>query len=147
MNYRNLFIIPALLAAVTANGQTQQSPAERIVEHHMASGNSRNIDEIMTDYADDAILIAPDGAVHKGKQAILASFQQLMTQDPSSIITPTRKIYEGDVGYIVWTINAGQPNVVNGSDTFIIRDGKIVVQTVTILPPPPVPAQPAGSSE
>jgi len=138
MNYRNLFMIPALLTAISATAQTAVSPVEQIVEHHMAAGNSRNLDEIMRDYADDAILIAPDG-VNKGKQAILAAFQQLMTQEPASVIIPTRKVFEGNVGYIVWTMNAGQPNVVHGSDTFIIRDGKIAVQTVVILPPPSPP--------
>ena len=136
MNYRSLFVIPTLLVTIAASGQTPVSPAGQIVEHHLASGNSRNLDEIMRDYTDDAIVIAPDG-VNKGKQAIHAAFQKMISQEPYPVITATQKIYEGNVGYIVWTMNAGQPNAMHGSDTFIIRDGKIVVQTVAIFAPPP----------
>lgn len=140
MNYHRLIVLPALLITVTATAQTSVSPAEKIVEHHLASADSRNVEEIVRDYADDAILISPDG-VNKGKQAIHTAFQQMMAQQPFPALTTTRKVFEGNVGYITWTMNAGQPNAVSGTDTFIIRNGKIVVQTVAILTPP-APAKP-----
>ena len=138
MKHRKLIMIPAIFIAFSVFGQTSVYPTRQVVEHHLNAGNSRNLDEIMLDYADDAILIAPDG-VNKGKPAIQAAFQQLFTQDPYPVITLTREVYEGDVGYIVWTMNTGQPGALQGSDTFIIREGKIVVQTVAVLPPPAQP--------
>ena len=109
---------------------------ETVVEHHMQSGNNRNVEEVMRDYADNAILISPDG-VYKGKQAIRTSYEQLVAQGSESVITADRKIFEGEVGYVAWSMNAGQGPAVHGSDTFIVKNGKIVVQTVTIFLPPP----------
>jgi hypothetical protein len=138
MQTRILCFLPVFCLAAAAAAQTPVSPVQKVVEHHVASGTSQNVAEIMRDYADDALLIAPDG-VYKGKQAIQGAFEQLLAQ-PAPDMTITRSVYEDDIGYIYWSMNAGQPGALSGSDTFIVRNGKIKVQTVAIFPPPPAPA-------
>jgi ketosteroid isomerase-like protein len=138
MKLRNLLILSAMLVSTALIGQTPSSTAEKIVQHHITAAEHQNVAEIMLDYADDALLIAPDG-IYRGKQAIQGAFENLLNQ-PAPVMTLTRSVYEGDVGFIVWTMNAGQPDAVQGSDTFIIRDGKIAVQTVAILSPPTPPS-------
>jgi hypothetical protein len=49
-------------------------------------------------------------------------------------VTPTRIWSDGDVGFITWTANGGR---FQGSDTYLVRDGKILVQAVFIGAPPP----------
>lgn len=131
-----MLLFTNFIIATVAVADTSISPTERVVEHHMLSGNNRNVEEVMRDYADDAILVGPDG-VYKGKQAIRKSYEQLVSQGSDSIITADRKVFEGEVGYVAWTMNAGQGPAVHGSDTFIVKNGKIVVQTVTIFLPAP----------
>jgi len=36
---------------------------------------------------------------------------------------------EGEVAYIVWHANCASAEVALGTDTFVVRDGKITVQT------------------
>ena len=131
-----LLLITNIITAPFVMADASIPSTETIVEHHMQSGNNRNVEEVMRDYADNAILISPDG-VYKGKQAIRASYEQLVAQGSESVITADRKIFEGEVGYVAWSMNAGQGPAVHGSDTFIVKNGKIVVQTVTIFLPPP----------
>jgi hypothetical protein len=38
---------------------------------------------------------------------------------------------EGDVGYIVWHASCADQDIVIGTDTFVVRDGKIATQTYT----------------
>lgn len=128
-------LIISLATTTLALADTTTSPTEKVVEHHIQSGNDRNIEEVMRDYADDAILIAPGGVLFKGKQAIRTSFEQLMAQDTGSAVVPNQKVFEGEVGYVVWTMDAGTAGAAHGSDTFIVRNGKIEVQTVTIFQP------------
>ena len=132
MKHIVLLLATSLLAVTSARAGTIPT-TEQVVEHHMRSGNAQQVEEVMHDYAANAILVAPDG-VHKGKQAIRASYEQLAS-GPKSTITADRKVFEGEVGYVAWTMNAGQPGAVHGTDTFIVRKGKIVVQTVTIFQP------------
>ncbi|MFO1409722.1 MAG: hypothetical protein U1F06_04995 [Steroidobacteraceae bacterium] len=44
-----------------------------------------------------------------------------------------QQVYAGEIGYITWTQNAGTPQEVHGSDTFVVRNGRIVAQTVAIV--------------
>ena len=133
---KHLASIPALILLTTGlvMAQTPATTTEKVVEHHIQSGNDRNVEAVMEDYADDAILIAPGGIVHKGKQAIRGSFEELVAQGDGPVVIPDQKVYEGEVGYVVWTMNAG-PAAIHGTDTFIVKNGKIVVQTVTIFQP------------
>lgn len=135
MKYLLSLSVITLLTTTAVMADSAVSTTEKVVEHHINSGNNRNIEEVMHDYADDAILIAPGGIVYKGKQAIRTSFEQLMAQDGGSAVVPAQKVFEGDVGYVVWTMNAGTGSMAHGSDTFIVHDGKIRVQTVTIFQP------------
>lgn len=131
-----LLLIPNIIAVAVVMADTSIPSTESVVAHHMQSGNNRNVEEVMRDYADNAILISPDG-VYKGKQAIRKSYEQLVAQGSESVITADRKVFEGEVGYVAWSMNAGQGPAVHGSDTFIVKNGKIVVQTVTIFLPSP----------
>ena len=46
-------------------------------------------------------------------------------------LTYTRRVFSGNVGYVVWTMGE-----LTGADTFIVRDGKIVAQTGVVFAPP-----------
>ena len=135
MNRLTLLLMTFLLSIPYAHSQSAVPLTQQVVEHHIQSGNNRDLEAVMSDYADDAILIAPGGVLYKGKPEIQTSFEQLLAQDGGSIITADQKVFEAEVGYIVWTMNAGQPGAAHGSDTFIVHNGKIVVQTVTIFQP------------
>jgi hypothetical protein len=39
---------------------------------------------------------------------------------------------EGEVAYIIWHAKCASADIVFGTDTFIIRDGKIAVQTFAV---------------
>ena len=131
------FTLLALIAlgALPLSGQSASAGSpEQIVNHHMSAAGSGRVDELMSDYADDAVLISPD-AVLKGKQAIRGLFQTLMTPGPAALapIDVKKRVFEGDVGYVTWIQNAGKPDEQKGSDTFVIRNGKIVYQTVMMV--------------
>lgn len=133
MKHLLLLLATSLLAVTSVWAETAIPTTEQVVEHHMRAGNEQNVAGVMHDYGADAILVAPDG-VYKGKQAIRASYEKLAS-GPKATITADRKVFEGEVGYVAWTMNAGQPGAVHGTDTFIVRHGKIVVQTVTMFQP------------
>ena len=50
---------------------------EEILNHHMKATNEGNLEEIMLDYAEDAVLITKDTGVVKGKEALRQFFQML----------------------------------------------------------------------
>jgi ketosteroid isomerase-like protein len=111
----------------------EPSTTEKIVTHHMTAVGSGDIDAIVSDYADDAIVISPNGVI-KGKKAIHGFFEQLI-KGPNKMppIELTKQNFEGDVGYVAWIQNAGMAGETQGSDTFVLHNGKIVAQTVWLI--------------
>jgi ketosteroid isomerase-like protein len=129
-----VFVVKPL---VSFSGPTTPN-VETIITHHLAAAERGDVDSVMTDYAADAVLITPDTAI-TGKRAIRAVFQRLVGGNSAPGSSPgalqvQKQVFKGNVGYLLWVQHAGTPQEVHGSDTFFIRDGKIVAQTVAMLP-------------
>jgi hypothetical protein len=57
-------------------------------------------------------------------QAVFAEFAK-----PGASFTMQRRSVEGDVAHIVWTAETADNKYELGTDTFVVRDGKILAQT------------------
>jgi ketosteroid isomerase-like protein len=111
------------------------TPAQIIERHNTAVGRG-DLDEIAADYAEDAVFISAEGAL-RGHEGIKAAFRKIREDlPPGSDVTIYNTVFEGDVLFLQWraTTDAGQ--IDDGVDTFLFRDGKILVQTVryTVTP-------------
>ena len=107
-----------------------------ILDRHLKSLDARDLDTIVADYAVDTVALTPAGffstdGVLQGKPAIRQAFQTLLADfsKPGASFTMKQVSVVGDYAYIVW--NAETPDNIyeSGSDTFVVRDGKIVAQT------------------
>jgi len=110
---------------------TQVDTTRLILEHHLAALAAGNLDDLLSDYTDDSTLIGPEGAV-QGRQPIRGFFESGLASlfKPGTYeFTMDAMHVAGDVAYIVWHANCAAADIVLGTDTFLIRDGKIVVQT------------------
>ena len=102
---------------------------QEIFQHHAQALGAGNLDEIVADYADDAVFITPAG-IQRGKNGIRAAFTQLLADVPNAAWDLKTEIYEGDVLFLEWAADAAATLVEDGIDTFVFRDGLIRVQTV-----------------
>ena len=102
---------------------------EEVFAHHAEALIAGDLDEIVADYADDAVFITPGGVLY-GKDGVRAGFTQLLADVPNATWQVPTQIYEGDVLFIEWTADAEKTRVEDGIDTFIFRDGLIRLQTV-----------------
>jgi ketosteroid isomerase-like protein len=112
---------------------TQHAPGsiERLVADHLAASASGDIDALLDDYDESAVLITP-GGITSGKPAIRQAFEDLFKDSLPTLIL-RNELYSQNVGYITWFMDEGKASELHGSDTFVIRDGKIVVQTVALF--------------
>ena len=105
-----------------------------LLARHGAAMATQDIDRVMTDYAEDAVLIDPSGVSH-GAAAIRRSFSHLFSLG-LTMTAPTRIFIEGEIAHLVWRSEAGRPGR-QGAETLLIRGGKIVAQTVYEVEPAP----------
>jgi ketosteroid isomerase-like protein len=102
---------------------------EEVFQHHAQALGAGDLDQIVADYADDAVFITPAGVQH-GKSGVRAAFTRLLADVPDAAWELPTQIYEGDVLFLEWTADAGATFVKDGIDTFVFRDGLIRTQTV-----------------
>ena len=107
---------------------TTRTPQE-VFQHHAEVLIGGDIDGIVSDYSDDAVFITPNGTL-RGKDGVREGFEQLLADLPSAEWAVPTQIFEGDVLFIEWSADAASTRVEDGIDTFVFRDGEIVVQTV-----------------
>ncbi len=104
-------------------------------QHHARALGAADLDEIVADYAHDAVFITPAG-VKRGKEGVREGFTQLLADVPDASWSLKTQIYEGDILFLEWGADSRTNVVEDGIDTFVFRDGLIRVQTVryTLIP-------------
>lgn len=123
------------MAPIIASSDAAPGTPEQIVAHHLSAAASGDIDGLVADYADTAVVITPGGKT-RGTAALHKMFEGIFGGAPGSHapLEVQQKFFTREIGYIAWVQNAGKPEEVRGSDTFIVRKGKIVAQTVALVP-------------
>jgi uncharacterized protein (TIGR02246 family) len=105
--------------------------ARSILDHQIAAFSAGSADEVLKDFADGAVLITPDG-VSKGREAIHAAYSAMFAGlfEPGTYrLTLDAAHVDGDIAYIAWRASGATSEVPMGTDTFVVRNGKIVAQT------------------
>lgn len=139
-------IVAGTLAAIIVTGTAQAalSPID-VVNRHVSSGG--NVDAIMADYADDAVVLQA-GKAYQGKAAIRPIYEKMFAARPAAPagtaaapaaggMKVTKVWQEGDVGLMTWT--AGP---MNATEEFLVKGGKIEVQAIFMSrAPAAAPAQ------
>ena len=102
-----------------------------VLDHHLAAFGAADVDEVMIDYADEAVFCTPDGPV-RGAAAIREAFRRIFADvfpRAGSTLEMRQRFAEAEVAYIVWSAETPTARVPIGTDTFVVRNGKIVVHT------------------
>jgi ketosteroid isomerase-like protein len=101
-----------------------------VLEHHLKSFGEGNLKGILSDYAPGAVLFTPEGPL-RGIDAIRPLFQAMLAEfgKPGSVFSMKQQFIEGDYAYILWTAETSDNVYEMATDTFVVRDGKIVVQS------------------
>lgn len=102
---------------------------ETVVRSHLqAFIEQKGIAAILSDYDDEACFLCED-KTYSGKREIRDFFEHFIAALPQQAINrfALRSLrVAGDVAYITWSVD---PELPLGTDTFVVRQGKIVSQT------------------
>ncbi len=111
--------------------------AEDVLTHNIEAFMARDLDGVMADYADGAILITPDGS-NVGKEAIRSVIAEAFTYGDQSEapLTVTNVHSVGSLAYIMWDWAMPDGSVMQGSNTYVIEGGKITQESVSVFNTP-----------
>jgi predicted SnoaL-like aldol condensation-catalyzing enzyme len=84
----------------------------------------------MADYTTESRFFTPDGLL-RGSEAIQRFFVREFEEfaKPGMSFEMLRQEVDGDTAYLVWKAETADNRFELGTDTFIVRNGKIVTQT------------------
>jgi len=107
------------------------STTKDVLNHHLEMFGDGDLEGLMTDYADDAVLITQDGTV-EGHGEISAMYEELLPEfdDESVTFSLDDQTVVDNYAYIVWHAETPENEYEFASDTFVVQDGEIVAQTL-----------------
>jgi ketosteroid isomerase-like protein len=103
-----------------------------VLDHHLKCFGEGDLEGILSDYARSAVMFTAAGPL-KGADAIRPLFQGMVAEfgKPGATFTMKQQFVEGDYTYILWSAETADNVYELGTDTFVVRDGKIMAQSFT----------------
>jgi hypothetical protein len=111
---------------------TEQTAAT--LQHHLTAIAQGDLGAILSDYCAESTLFLPDKTLH-GLEEVSGFFANLLATLPANWMADFKMIRQdvaGEAAYIFWQASPVFPMA---TDTFVVRDGKIIVQTFAMLAP------------
>ena len=113
----------------SAANAVRPASTESVIQNHLRSATI-GVDAILEDYTDESVLVTHD-ATYRGPAEIRGFFTALLASLPAGFFE-TMKMHRqeivGELAYILWE---RQPIISGATDTFVVRNGKILFQTFT----------------
>jgi ketosteroid isomerase-like protein len=101
-----------------------------VLDRHLKCFSQCDLEGVLADYSSDAVLFVPSGPL-RGPDAIRPFFEDLISEfaQPGSSFTMQQQCVDGDHAYILWTAETANNSYEFATDTFVMRNGKIVAQS------------------
>ncbi len=101
-----------------------------VLDNHLKCFGEGDLEGILSDYARGAVLFTPDGPL-RGTNSIRPLFQAMIAEfgKPGATFSMKQQSVEGDYAYILWAADTADNVYEVATDTFVVRDGKIVAQS------------------
>jgi hypothetical protein len=135
MKYINFLFAAALLIltgcqAPAADDGIDEAITRQVLDHHWETFVANDLDGVMEDYTEESVLITPD-ATYVGLDEIRQNFINAFKAFPADggKLTLNQSEVVKDVGYILWEADVPEFNLTYATDSFFIRNGKIIRQT------------------
>lgn len=104
---------------------------ESVIKHHIQALAEGDLDEIMADYSENSVFLTNDNVI-EGLDGIRAVFAGAIANGGFTV-NMQHELYHNDAAYITWNV----PGVISlGTDTFIVKDDSIVLQTNALMMAP-----------
>ena len=108
--------------------KTGTKETDAVLDNHLAAAQRGDLEGVLSDFSEDSVLFLPQGPV-RGMAGLHEFYKAFLTKPPPGFpmaFELLRRDVDGEIAYIVWK---AEPGVKLATDTFLVRDGKIMVQT------------------
>lgn len=122
--------------------------AREVLDDHLRESKEGTIEvDLARNYSPDLVVLTGRG-VFRGHDGLRQLNELLRRELPEGNFEYRTVLVEGELGYLEWTGQSSTAYVDDGADSYLIREGKIVAQTIhyTVKPLPATPHVSAGKA-
>ena len=103
---------------------------QNILDQHLKCFGENDLKGVLADYSSDAVFFIP-GKLLKGQDDLKPFFETLLSEfaKPGASFSMQHQCVEGEYAYILWSAETADNSYEAATDTFVVRDGKIVPQS------------------
>ena len=101
-----------------------------VLDQHLKSFAEKDLDGVLADYSSEVVFFIP-GSILRGRDDLKPFFQAVISEfaKPGASFSLHQRIVEGEYAYILWSAETADNSYEAATDTFVVRDGKIVAQS------------------
>lgn len=104
--------------------------AKEVLEDHLNLSKNGTIEEdLKRNYAEDVLLLTSHGTF-TGHEGLKRLMENLNKELPVASFAYKNFLVEGEVGFLEWSGDARDTKVEDGADSYVLRNGRIVAQTI-----------------
>jgi hypothetical protein len=104
--------------------------AQDVLEEHLRLRAAGELDlDIDRNYADDVVVLTCSGT-WRGKQGVREQAAALAREVQAASYEYDVIVVDGEVGMLEWRAHDGDKRICDGVDSYVIREGCIVAQTI-----------------
>lgn len=104
--------------------------AREVFEDHLRTAREWSFeDDIKRNFSEDCVVLIKDG-VYRGHDGLIELANRLREEMPGATFEYTTQLVEGEAAFLEWTARSESVKVSDGADSFFIRDGLVVAQTI-----------------
>lgn len=104
--------------------------AKEVFEDHLRLGREGSAEEdLPRNYSENVVVLTGRGVYH-GHDGLQKLVEQLREELPDARFEYRTTLIEGEVAFLEWAATSATARVEDGADSFVIREGRIVAQTI-----------------
>lgn len=111
------------------NQKKHRSPQEVLDDHLRESKDGSIEDDLARNYSKDLVVLTGRG-VYRGHDGLRQLAELLRQELPESTFEYDTMLVEGEMGFLEWKGRSATAQVDDGADSYLIRDGQIIAQTI-----------------
>lgn len=103
---------------------------EEVLKNHLELSKKGSIeDDLQKNFSKSLILLTTDG-IYKGHAGLKELNKMLIRDFPEAEFNYTNFLFEDEIAFLEWTANSDNSQIDDGADSYIVRNGLIIAQTI-----------------
>lgn len=114
----------------SVKNESRTRAPEEVLKDHLHLGKHGTVEEDLSrNYAEDVVMLTSFG-IYRGHDGVRQLAERLREEVPEATFEYHTVEIEEEVGFLEWSAESPEATIDDGADSFVIRGGQIVAQTI-----------------